>query len=131
MIIKKSNMREKVKLLIVDDDTIILKLMQNVLDKKEFHISTITDDENIINDIRKISPDIVLLDIKLPGTSGIETIHLIKNNDLIKSIPIIAFTSYNMKGDKEKFLKMGYDEYISKPFNTRTVSEQILKKVKK
>lgn len=121
----------KIKLLIVDDDIKILKLMQTVLGNDKFDITTRLNADNIIKDIKKNSPDIVLLDIKLPGTSGVEAIHLIKEDDAIKNIPIIAFTSYSMKGDRERFLKMGYDGYISKPINTREISNQILQYTKK
>lgn len=124
-------MGEKIKLLIVDDDIKILKLMQTVLGNDKFDITTRLNADNIIKDIKKNSPDIVLLDIKLPGTSGVEAIHLIKEDDAIKNIPIIAFTSYSMKGDRERFLKMGYDGYISKPINTREISNQILQYTKK
>ncbi len=124
-------MEKKTKLLIVDDDIKILKLMQTVLGNDKFDITTRLNADNIIIDIKKNSPDIVLLDIKLPGTSGVEAIHLIKEDDAIKNIPIIAFTSYSMKGDRERFLKMRYDGYISKPINTREISNQILKYIKK
>ncbi len=124
-------MGKKIKLLIVDDDIKILKLMQTVLGNDKFDITTRLNANNIIKDIKKNSPDIVLLDIKLPGTSGVEAIHLIKENDAIKNISIVAFTSYGMKGDREFFFKMGYDGYISKPINTREISNQILKYIKK
>ena len=118
-------MGKKIKLLIVDDDIKIIKLMQTVLGNDKFDITTRLNADNIIKDIKKNSPDIVLLDIKLPGTSGVEAIHLIKEDNSINTIPIVAFTSYSMKGDKDKFLKMGYDGYIAKPIDTRTITEQI------
>jgi len=121
----------KIKLLIIDDDTKVLKLMQNVLEKEKYNIFTLTDADNIVNNLKKIKPDIVLLDIKLPRVSGAEAIHFIKADKFINQIPIIAFTSYSMKGDKEKFIKMGYDGYISKPINTRTISQQIIENLKK
>ncbi len=124
-------MGKKVKLLIVDDDTKILKLMENILDRDQFDITTLLDADNIVKEIKKFSPDIVLLDIKLPGITGVEAIHSIKGNDAIKNIPVVAFTSYSMKGDREKFLKMGYDGYISKPIDTRIISKQILQNIKK
>ena len=117
-----------IKLLIIDDNAIILKLMKNVLDEKKFIIKTLNTADNIINEIKKIIPAIILLDIKLPNTTGEEAIRLIKKENCCKDIPIIAFTSYTMKGDKTKFLKMGYNGYIAKPIDTRA-NNGVFKKI--
>jgi len=123
-------MEKKVRLLIIDDDTTILKLMVNVLDKDKFEILTLTDADNIVKEIKGSCPDIILLDIKLQGTTGVEAIHLVKEDKSINKIPVVAFTSYSMKGDKVKFLKMGYDGYIAKPINTRTIADEIIGNLK-
>lgn len=113
------------KVLVVDDNNTILKLMENSLDKKKFQTYTKSDVNNIIKKIQTVNPDIILLDIKLRSSSGIEAIKIIKEKEVTKNIPIVAFTSYAMKGDRERFLNMGFDGYISKPINTRTIELQI------
>ncbi len=124
-------MEKKIKILIVDDDATILKLMKNTLDEKRFEITTLLNADSIVKDIKTIRPDIVLLDIKFPGTTGVEAISLIKEDNSISKIPVVAFTSYSMRGDRDKFIKMGYNGYIPKPIDTRTITDQIMKNLKK
>ena len=99
--------------------------MENVLNTGGFNISTLNHADTIVKDIKKIKPDIVLLDIKLPRVSGAEAILHIKSDRSLNKIPVMAFTSYSMKGDKEKFMRMGYDGYISKPINARAFPDQV------
>lgn len=75
---------------------------------------------------RKELPGLILLDIQLPGTDGVAILKQIKNDKLTSSIPVIALTAYAMKGDTERFLSEGFDDYISKPVNV----EGFLKTVK-
>ncbi len=124
-------MGKKIRLLIVDDDLTVLKLMANAVSNKDFEISTLINADNIVKDIKQFTPDIVLLDIKMPGVTGVEAIKLIKADNSINEIPVIAFTSYSMKGDKDKFLKMGYNGYIPKPIDTRTITDQIMEELKR
>ncbi len=121
---------EKIKIILIDDDIYIQKLVKSVLSDEKFELILFSDAESIVERITKYKPDIVLLDIKLHGKSGIDAIKEIKENKEINSIPIIAFTSYTMKGDKEKFLNIGYDGYIGKPIDTHTFEGEILKYLK-
>ena len=100
--------------------------MQTVLNEKKFEVFSYPRGDGIIKEIKRFFPDIVLLDIKISGISGVEAIQIVKGEKEIRNIPVIAFTSYAMKGDKEKFLNMGFDGYISKPINTRTVEGEIM-----
>ncbi len=118
------------KVFLIDDDEKIQKLVKVILEKENFILEISSDAENIVEKIRACKPDIILLDIKLYGVSGVDAIKEIKNKDEFKNIPVIAFTSYTMKGDKERFLKMGFDGYIPKPIDTRNFIKQILNYVK-
>ncbi len=118
---------KKIKLLLIDDDEKILKLVKSILNQDEFEVTTYFNADDIKNKILNIRPDLILLDIKLYGTSGIDAIKIIKADDEINKIPVIAFTSYTMRGDKEKFLNMGYDGYIPKPIDIHTFKDEILK----
>ncbi len=73
--------------------------------------------ENILQLLSEKNYDLILLDINLPGRiDGTDAIKLIRRDERFKDIPIIAVTAYAMIGDREKFLKLGCNEYISKPF---------------
>jgi two-component system cell cycle response regulator DivK len=66
---------------------------------------------------REQRPDLILMDIQLPDVSGLEVIKWLKNDEDLKSIPVIAVTAFAMAGDKEEILAIGCDDYISKPFS--------------
>ena len=121
---------DKIKILIIDDDEKILKLISSILDKDKFDVATSQDAENIKDKIVSVKPNLILLDIKLYGTSGIDAIKIIKSDAEINRIPVVAFTSYTMRGDKERFLNMGYDGYIPKPIDIHTFESEIMKYIK-
>ena len=72
-----------------------------------------------------LRPDLILMDVQLPGIDGLEVTRRLKNNRTTRSIPIIALTAYAMKGDEEKALDAGCDGYIAKPIDTRTFPSQL------
>lgn len=73
----------------------------------------------------RIRPDLILLDIQLPGMDGHAVARALKADPLLKSIPIVAVTSYAMAGDREKCLAAGAEGYIEKPINPETFAEEI------
>ena len=68
-----------------------------------------------LDGIRQNRPDVVLMDISLPGMDGTEALQHIRNDDSIKDIPVIALTAHAMNGDRENYLGMGFNGYVSKP----------------
>ena len=66
-------------------------------------------------------PDLVLLDISLPGMDGNEILARIRGNDRLRRLPVIALTAHAMAGDREKYLKAGFDDYITKPIVDETI----------
>lgn len=118
-------MAEKLKILYIEDnlDTqeLIKIFMRNIAE-----IDSSTHAENILQLLADKEYDLILLDINLPGKiDGTDAIKLIRRDERFKDIPIIAITAYAMIGDREKFLGMGCDEYISKPF----FKEELINKV--
>ena len=67
-------------------------------------------------------PDLVLLDISLPGMDGTEVLQWVRSQERLNSLPVIALTTHAMSGDRERYLEMGFDEYVTKPI----VDEEIL-----
>ena len=67
-------------------------------------------------------PDLVLLDISLPGMDGAEVLQWVRSQESLSSLPVIALTAHAMSGDREKYLEMGFDEYVTKPI----VDEEVL-----
>lgn len=114
------------KLLIVDDEPDILRLIVLALKKKNFDIATATDGQEALDVIRKVSPDLVLLDIMLPKITGDQVCTTIKGDPELNQIPVILFTADSDTVTAEKARQYGAVDYIIKPFDT----EQLIQKNK-
>lgn len=71
------------------------------------------------------NPDLILMDIQLPGINGLDATKKIREMDFGKTVPIVAITSFAMVGDKEKFLASGFDGYIEKPIDPQLIVSQL------
>ena len=107
------------KILIVEDNEFNLELITDILKLKAYQIISTDNGEDAIRLTKQTHPDLILMDIQLPGMDGYEATRRIKSNPELKHIPVVAITSYAMKGDKEKVIAAGCDGYIVKPINTR------------
>lgn len=81
--------------------------------------------------VRQEKPDLILLDIELPGMDGLQVARLLKGDPATRDIPVLAVTAYAMKGDAEKALAAGCDDYISKPVRVHDFLSRIKKFVEK
>lgn len=108
-------------ILIVDDNTVNLKLVRVTLALEGYNVRTATDAEEALAELRTFRPDLILMDLQLPGMDGLELAKRLKANDAMRDILIIAVTAYAMKGDEEKALAAGCDGYLAKPIDTRTL----------
>lgn len=105
------------KILVVEDDIMNLQLILEILKAKGFTVHYAMDGIEAIDMAKKMLYDLILMDIELPRMDGIEATMIIKNMSNYKKVPIIALTAYAMRGDKERFLAAGLDDYISKPID--------------
>ncbi len=112
-------------ILIVDDNPINLKLEKILLGVEGYDIRTATDAEEALKLLETFQPRLILMDLQLPGMSGLELTIKLKANPKFKNVIILAITAYAMKGDKEKALAAGCDGYISKPIDTKTLPSVI------
>jgi len=104
-------------ILVVEDDLLNLKLICEILKAEGFIVHYAKDGIEAIDMAKKKLYDLILMDIELPRMDGIEATKIIKNILNYKKVPVIALTAYAMRGDKEKFLAAGLDDYISKPID--------------
>lgn len=102
-----------------------MKLMRVVLENGGFQVSEATDAETGINMARKEPPDLIIMDVQLPGLDGLSATSLLKKTPRFQNIPIIAVTSYAMPSDDIKAMNAGCNGYIPKPINTRTFVDTI------
>jgi two-component system, cell cycle response regulator DivK len=113
------------KILIVEDNTNNMYLISYILKKKGYEIIGATTGEEGVELAIKEKPDLIIMDIQLPGIDGLETTKRIRTSGADGNTPIIAITSYAMTGDKEKALEAGCTGYIEKPINPDTVLGEI------
>lgn len=116
---------ENKTILIIEDNELNMKLVRSLLQLEKYQVIEAENAEKGIQLARDHHPDLILMDIQLPGMDGLKASELITNDEDLKSIPIVALTSYAMEGDKEKALAAGCVGYISKPINTKSFSKTI------
>ena len=112
-------------ILVVDDNATNLKLVSDLLECSGYQITKATDAEQALEIVRRASPDLILMDIGLPGMDGLTLARRFKADETTKHIRIIALTAFAMKGDRQKALDAGCDGYITKPIDTRSLSDHV------
>lgn len=113
--------------LIVEDNELNMKLFNDLLEARGYNILQTRDGMDALRLAREHRPDLILMDIQLPEVSGLEVTKWIKEDDGLKSIPIIAVTAFAMKGDEEKIREGGCEAYIAKPISVSAFLETVQK----
>lgn len=113
--------------LIVEDNDLNMKLFHDLLEAHGYDTLQTRDGREALELARKHHPDLILMDIQLPEVSGLEVTKWIKQDEDLKSIPIIAVTAFAMKGDEEKIREGGCEAYMAKPISVVSFLETIEK----
>ncbi len=109
--------RQARKVLIVEDNELNMKLFNDLLEAQGYQVIQTRDGLSALDLARQHKPDLILMDIQLPEVSGIDVTKWLKEDDELKSIPVVAVTAFAMKGDEEKIRESGCQGYISKPIS--------------
>ncbi len=115
------------KVMIVEDNELNMKLFNDLLQAQGYSTVQNMDGRDISKLVRQNRPDLIIMDVQLPGVSGIELMRMLKADPEIKHIPILAVTAFAMKGDEEKIMESGCDGYLSKPISIPVFLETIAK----
>ena len=107
-------------ILLVDDSLHNLKLTQFLLRQGGFEVGTAENAEQALNALEQHVPDMILMDIQLPGMDGLALTRHLRRDASLRDVPIVAFTASAIKGDEEIARAAGCDGYITKPIDTRT-----------
>jgi CheY-like chemotaxis protein len=113
------------KILIIEDDPTSLKLTSEVLQTGGHVVMLATTADQAIYSLKAVRPDVILLDLRLPGIKGLAVARQCREEHATRDVPIIAVTAYSAEYGKDEALKAGCDAYIIKPINTRTLLQQI------
>jgi CheY-like chemotaxis protein len=117
----------KKKILVAEDNEKNRKVFNFILNQLDVDITEAVDGFKALELLKDNVYDLVLLDIAMPGKSGIDVIKEARQRDAYKNIPFIAITAFAMKGDKEKIMNAGFNDYMSKPIKL----DKFMEKVKK
>ena len=113
------------KVLIAEDNAVNRELLRELLEIRGYAVMEACNGEEALDQIAKIQPDILLLDLSMPVLDGFGTIERIRKNPSFKSLPVMAVTAYAMQGDQEKILASGFDGYLSKPINPTALQQEL------
>lgn len=115
------------KILIVEDNELNMKLFNDLLVAQGY--VTVRADNGVaaLDVAREGQPDLIIMDIQLPGVSGLEVTKWLKEDDELKHIPVIAVTAFAMKGDEERILDGGCEAYLSKPISVPVFLKTVAK----
>ena len=111
----------KPKIAVVEDNLDNRLLCQAILEDA-YEISEYENGMEVLEGLADDIPDLVLLDISLPGMDGTEVLEWVRSQEPLRDLPVIALTAHAMSGDREKYLEMGFDDYVTKPI----VDEEVL-----
>jgi two-component system, cell cycle response regulator DivK len=112
-------------ILIVEDNATNMKLSSFLLESAGYSVLTATNAESGVTIAREQHPDLVLMDIQLPGMDGLQATALLKADALTRDIPVLALTALAMKGDEERIRAAGCDGYIAKPLDYKAFLAEV------
>ncbi len=115
----------KKKVLVVDDEPDIVRLVEISLKLCNYDVFTAGNGKDALRMIKENPPDLVLLDVMMPEMSGYEVCQAIRSDAATKALPVVMLTAKGQKGDAEKGLEVGADDYIIKPFDPYDLGEQV------
>ena len=112
-------------ILIVEDNELNMKLFNDLLQAHGYNTLQVSDGRAVVEITRAHRPDLILMDIQLPEISGLEITKMLKADDDLRSIPVVAVTAFAMKGDEEVIRQGGCEAYISKPISVAGFLETV------
>ena len=113
------------KILIVEDNALNIKLFCDLLAAHGHQPEAVTDSRNALDAARAFDPDLVITDIQLPHVSGLELIRLIRKDEELANVPIMAVTAYSARGDEERIRAAGAQAYVSKPISVMKFAQTV------
>jgi two-component system phosphate regulon response regulator PhoB len=113
------------RVLVIEDDPDIVELLRYNLEKEDFRVTAATDGKSGLELLKRSSPDVLILDLMLPGLSGIEVCKAIRRNPEHERLPILMLTARGEETDRVLGLELGADDYVTKPFSVREMVARV------
>jgi CheY-like chemotaxis protein len=118
-------MTEPIKVLLVDDDERNIFALSAYLKAKKIKVETASDGKECLEKLKQLAVDVVLLDMMMPVMDGFETLGILRNDEQLKNNKVIALTALAMKGDMERCMEAGADDYCTKPVDIDVLVNKI------
>ena len=118
-------MTEQIKVLLVDDDERNIFALSAYLKAKKIKVETATDGRDCLEKLKQLTVDVVLLDMMMPVMDGFETLGILRKDEQLKNNKVIALTALAMKGDMERCIEAGADDYCTKPIDIDVLVNKI------
>ena len=112
-------------ILLVEDNPVNMKLLSFVLTRRGYEVRTAIDARQALEMLESFVPQLILMDVQMPGMDGLELARRLKNDPRTRHIVIVAVTAYAMKGDEQRARDAGCNGYITKPIDTRRLPDAI------
>lgn len=113
------------RILVVEDNAKNLKLVRDVLQFSGYEVTEARSGEEGVELARNRTPDLILMDLQLPGIDGVEALRLLRENPATRSVPVVAVTAFAMKNDRDRALLAGFNGYVEKPISVRALPSQV------
>jgi len=113
------------KILVVEDNALNIKLFCDLLNAHGHETQPVTDSRDALETAQSFVPDLVITDIQLPHVSGLELMALLRADEMLKQVPIMAVTAYAAQGDDERIRAAGASAYVSKPISVVRFAETV------
>jgi len=114
-----------IKVLIAEDNPVNRELLRELLELRGYTVLEACDGQEALRLIEHAQPELMLLDISMPGMDGFAVVRRIRENPRMAELPVVAVTAYAMRGDQERILSAGFDGYLSKPINPSSLVREL------
>jgi len=118
------------KVLLVEDNPRNLKLARDVLEYAGFRVTAVTTGEEALPAAREVMPDVILMDLQLPGIDGHTALSRLRADVRTDGIPVVAVSAFAMRADRDRALAEGFDGYLEKPISIRDLPDQVRRHVR-
>ena len=112
-------------ILVIEDNQLNLKLVRDVLQHAGFTVVSAPTGEEGVDLATEQPPDLVLMDLQLPGITGTEALRRLRSNPSSSGVPVVAVTAFAMRTDRERARQAGFDGFVEKPISTRALPAQV------
>ena len=113
------------RILVVEDNPLNLKLIRDVLVHQGYDVMEARSGEEGVDLAHGGAPDLVLMDLQLPGIDGVEALRLLRQDPVVRDVPVVAVTAFAMKEDRDRAAANGFDGYLAKPISIRALPAQV------